>query len=78
MRQRPRKRKQAAADRSGRAGGGYRPGRATTVRIRAPGTRLYAIIPAVNALSEYMREQAAAHRATAAANPDDARYAQSA
>jgi hypothetical protein len=32
----------------------------------------------VNALSEYLREQAAAHRATAAENPDDPRYAQSA
>jgi hypothetical protein len=32
----------------------------------------------VNAISEYFREQAAAHRATAAENPDDPRYAQSA
>ena len=37
-----------------------------------------AIIPAVNAISEYLREQAAAHRATAAENPDDPRYPQSA
>lgn len=35
-------------------------------------------MPCVNALSEYFREQAAAHRATAAANPDDPRYLQSA
>jgi hypothetical protein len=32
----------------------------------------------VNALSEYFREQAAAHRVTAAEKPDDPRYAQSA
>jgi hypothetical protein len=32
----------------------------------------------VNALSEYLREQAAAHRATAAETPDDPRYLQSA
>lgn len=32
----------------------------------------------VNALSEYFREQAAAHRATAADNPDDPRHRQSA
>ena len=32
----------------------------------------------VNALSEYLREQADAHRATAAENPDDPRYQQSA
>ena len=32
----------------------------------------------MNALSEYLREQAAAHRATAADNPDDPRYPQSA
>lgn len=32
----------------------------------------------MNALSEYFREQAATHRATAADNPDDPRYAQSA
>lgn len=38
----------------------------------------YAIIPAVNAISEYLREQAAAHRAIAAENPDDPRYPQSA
>ena len=37
-----------------------------------------AIICAVNAISEYLREQAAAHRATAAENPDDPRYLQSA
>ena len=37
-----------------------------------------AIIPGVNAISEYLREQAAAHRATAAENPDDPRYLQSA
>jgi len=37
-----------------------------------------AIICAVNAISEYLREQAAAHRATAADNPDDPRYVQSA
>lgn len=41
-------------------------------------TRLCAIIPSVNAISEYLREQAAAHRATAADNPDDPRYPQSA
>ena len=33
---------------------------------------------AVNPISEYLREQAAAHRATAAENPDDPRYPQSA
>ena len=32
----------------------------------------------MNAISEYLREQAAAHRATAAENPDDPRYTQSA
>ena len=32
----------------------------------------------MNALTEYLREQAAAHRATAADNPDDPRYLQSA
>ncbi|MDQ3723937.1 MAG: hypothetical protein M3376_12950 [Actinomycetota bacterium] len=32
----------------------------------------------MNALSEYLREQAAAHRATAADNPEDPRYLQSA
>lgn len=32
----------------------------------------------MNAISEYLREQAAAHRATAAENPDDPRYPQSA
>ncbi len=32
----------------------------------------------MNAISEYLREQAAAHRATAAENPDDPRYRQSA
>ena len=32
----------------------------------------------MNALSEYMREQAVAHRAAAADNPDDPRYVQSA
>lgn len=32
----------------------------------------------MNALSEYLREQAAAHRATAAEKPDDPRYARSA
>ena len=32
----------------------------------------------MNALSEHLREQAAAHRATAAENPDDPRYSQSA
>ena len=37
-----------------------------------------AIIRRVNALSEYLREQAAAHRATAAETPDDPRYLQSA
>ena len=35
-------------------------------------------MPSVNALSEYFCEQAAAHRATAAENPDDPRYRQSA
>jgi hypothetical protein len=37
-----------------------------------------AIIRGVNAISEYFREQAAAHRATAAEHPDDPRYLQSA
>ena len=37
-----------------------------------------AIICAVNAISQYLREQAATHRATAADNPDDPRYLQSA
>ena len=37
-----------------------------------------AIIRGVNAISQYFREQAAAHRATAADNPDDPRYRQSA
>ncbi len=35
-------------------------------------------MPRVNAISEYLREQATTHRATAAENPDDPRYLQSA
>lgn len=38
----------------------------------------YAIICTVNAISEYLCEQAATHRATAADNPGDPRYLQSA
>jgi hypothetical protein len=44
------------------------------VAADAPSNAALVIMSAVNAISEYLCEQAAAHRATAAEQPDDPRY----